>query len=186
MPLVEGKPLVNVRRVEIATEETTPKTYKFDTAEEIDFDPEVSKGEEKTHRTKNRILGVNTTEDLITGYNLKLKDSLMLPELFALLEGGTVTYDAVETTKVIKYEGPVMGNTIVKIPFTLVVYTEEKDESDDVVGYAKFTFEHCKGKPIKWKLKDNEFFVPDLEITSRAKSGESPVTVDFVDELPAA
>lgn len=185
MALMEGTTLVNVARVEIVTEETTPKTYKFETSDSVDIDPEVSKGEEKVHRVKNKILATNSTEDIVIGYNLKLKDSAMKAEILALVEGGTVTYDDVETTKVIKYEAPTMGSEITRTPFTLNVYTEEKDESGDILQYAKFTFEHCKGKPTKYSMKDDDFFVPEFEIKSRAKSGESPITVDFVATLPA-
>lgn len=186
MALNEGISLVNIARVELVTEETTPKTYKFDTSENADVDPEVSKGEEKVHRVKNRIIGTNSTEDLVIGYNLKLKDNTMIPEVLALIDGGTITYDEVDTDKVIKYEAPTMGAEVTRTPFTINIYTEEKDESGDVVQYAKFIFKHCKGKPTKYSMKDNEFFVPEFEIKARAKSGEKPLTIDFVDTLPVA
>lgn len=185
MPLMEGTNLVNVARVEIVTEEDTPKTYQFNTSDSLDIDPNVSAGEERIHRVKNKVLGVNSTEDIVVGYNLKLKDSTLKAEVLALIEGGTVTFDDIETDKVIKYEGPAMGDTLVKTPFTLNVYTEEKDESGDVIEYAKFSFKHCKGKPTKYSMKDNDFFLPEFDIKSRAKTGEKPLTIDFVDSLPA-
>lgn len=184
MALTEGKSLVNVALVEIVTDEDTPKTYQFDTSESLEMEPKVSDGEEKIHRIKNRVLATNKTEDIVIGYDLKLTDSTMNAEVLALVEGGTVTY-AEGTEDVVKYEGPAMGSTIVKVPFSLNVYTEEKDESGDVVEYAKFSFCNCKGKPTKYSMKDNDFFMPEFEIESRAKKGEKPVTINFMSELPS-
>ncbi len=56
------KPIVNIVRVEIVTEEDSPKTYRFDTASEATYAPVVSEGSETILRVKNTILKV-------TGYN---------------------------------------------------------------------------------------------------------------------
>ena len=41
-------PLANVARVELVTEETTPKTYVVDTANEMKLEAFVSEGEERS------------------------------------------------------------------------------------------------------------------------------------------
>jgi hypothetical protein len=185
MPLLEGMTLVNIVRTEIVTEETTPQTYVFETADEASVEPHVSEGQENILRVKNQILAIDRTEDIVVGYDLTFKDNTLIPELLALIDGGTLTYDDVETDKVVKYEGPESGKTVSRTKFTLNVYTEEKDESGDTVKYAKFIFKHCKGKPVEFTLKDGEFYVPELKAESRSKSGEKPVTIEFLDTLPA-
>lgn len=185
MSLLEGKPLVNIVRAEIVTEEETPETFTFDTANEAGVEPSLSEGEETILRVKNIILATNRTEDIVIGYDLTLTDNVLHPEVFALIDGGTLTYDDVDTTKVIKYEGPEAGSAISRKKFTLNLYTEEKDNDGDVLGYAKFTFAHCKGKPVKYSIKDGEFQVPELTAKSRPKRGEKPVTIEFLDILSA-
>ena len=49
------KPIVNIVKVEIVTEEQTPKTYVFDTASEATYSAVVSEGTENILRIKNEI-----------------------------------------------------------------------------------------------------------------------------------
>lgn len=80
-------PLANVARVELVTEETTPKTYVVDTANEMKLEAFVSEGEEKELRKLNRLLAQLKTEDLTKGYDLTMKDMVMSPPVFALVDG---------------------------------------------------------------------------------------------------
>ena len=81
-------PLANVARVELVTEENTPKTYVVDTANEMKLEAFVSEGEEKELRKLNRLLAQLKTEDLTKGYDLTMKDMVMSPPVFALVDGG--------------------------------------------------------------------------------------------------
>lgn len=87
-------PLANVARVELVTEENTPKTYVVDTADEMKLEAFVSEGEEKELRKLNRLLAQLKTEDLTKGYNLTMKDMVMSPPVFALVDGGVSTTGA--------------------------------------------------------------------------------------------
>ena len=182
---IEEKALANIVRVEIVTEEDTPKTYRFDTADEADVKAKIDKGIDKVKRVKDRIIARNKTEDIVLGYEITFKNNTLSPELLALIDGGTLEFDPVETTKCIGYDAPVAGQTVNRIPFTINVYTEEKETDGSTKEYAQFIYKHCKGKPVDWKFKDGEFFVPEMKAESTPKKDESPVEIDFLDALPA-
>lgn len=179
-------PLANIVRVEIVTEETTPKTYRLtDVASEAEVTAYVSEGEEKPLRVKNTIKAQNNTEDIVMGYDLKLVNATMVAEVLALIDGGTLRFDEVETTKLLGYDGPAVGSPVSRKLFTTYIYTEEKDVDGGTLSYVKFGYKHCKGTPVNYSLQDGEFFAPELTAKSRPKKGESPVSIDFLDELPA-
>ena len=103
----------------------------------------------------------------------------MIPEVLALIDGGI--WD--ETSK--KYSAPVVGEEVKRTPFTMHIYTEEKDADGSTKSYVKFSYKHCEGQPTNYSLQDGEFFVPELTAKSRPKMGESPVSFEILDELPA-
>ncbi len=183
---VKEFPLANIARVEIETEETVPKQYRLtDVASEAEVTAYISEGEEKELRVKNTIKAQNKTEDIVMGYDIKLVSATMVPEILALIDGGTLKYDETDTEKIIGYDAPAIGSPVERTPFTLHVYTEEKDGDGSTKSYVKFSYLHCKGKPTDYNLQDGEFFVPELTAKSRPKLGESPVSITFLDELPA-
>lgn len=186
MSQLQGMPLVNIKRVEIITEEDTPKTYTWETADKAKVSPEISKGKETTLRIKDTIYANNRTEDIVIGYNLEFQDNMFIPQVFALVDGGTLTFDEDDETNVIAYEGPEIGVVVKRTKFTLNVYTEEKDVDGETLKYAKFIYKHCKGKPAEYDIEDGKFMVPKLKMESRPKKGEKPVKIEFVDKLPAS
>ena len=174
-------PLANIARVEIATEGEVPKEYRLtDVASEAEVTAYVSQGEEKELRVKNTIKAQNKTEDIVMGYDVKLVSATMIPEILALVDGGT--WDG---TTAKKYTAPPIGSPVTRIPFTMHIYTEEKDGDGSTKSYVKFSYKHCTGKPVNYTLKDGEFFVPELTAKSRPKLGESPVEFEILDKLPA-
>lgn len=177
---VKEFPLANIVRVEIETEEDNPKQYRLtDVASEAEVTAFVSEGEEQELRVKNVIKAQNKTEDIVKGYDIRLVNATMVPEVLALIDGGT--WDP--TTK--KYSAPVVGAPVNRIPFTMHIYTEEKDVNGDTLSYVKFSYKHCKGTPVNYSLQDGQFFAPELTAKSRPKMGESPVEFEILDELPA-
>jgi len=183
MSLLEGSAIVNIKRVEIITDETTPKTLTWDTASEAGYEPVVSEGQENVLRTKNTIHAIDRTEDIQYGSNITLKDNKFLSEVLAVVDGGTLKKDGT-TQEVIGYSAPLAGQAVNRIPFKLNIYTEEK-EGDEVVGYYKFSFPSCKGKPAQFTFADGQFMTPEYTIVSRPKSTEAPFDLDFLTELPA-
>ena len=178
-------PLANIVRVELVTEETTPKTYRLtDVSTEAEVLAFISEGSENELRVKNVIKAQNNWEDIVKGYNIRMVNAVMVPEVLALIDGGTLTFDAIETTKVVSYEGPEAGTPVTRMPFTTNIYTEEKDGDGSTKSYVMFSYKHCKGTPVNFSVQDSEFFVPEFNLRSRAKSGEKPVKIDFLDKLP--
>lgn len=173
-------PLANIARVEIITDETEPKEYRLtDVATDAESTAYISQGNENELRVKNTIKAQNRTEDIVMGYDTRLIAATMVPEIFALVDGGT--WDA--TTK--KYEAPPIGTVVNRTPFHMNIYTEEKDADGSTISYVKFTYKNCKGTPVNFIFKDGEFFVPEFTVKSRPKMGEKPVTFEILEQLPA-
>ena len=179
---IEERVLANIVRAEIIDEESQT-VYSFNTASEASIKPYVSEGEEKIHRVKNTILATLRYEDILLGYEIKLVNNTFCPELLSLIDGGTVTYDDEE--KFASYTSPVVEAkaSTTRKNLTVCLYTEELDCDGETMGYFKFTFRHAKGKPVEYTIKDGEFIVPELTLRSRAKTGESCVSVDSLKTL---
>ena len=179
---LEDKVICNIVRAEIITDEETPQTYIFDTAEEATYAPDVSEGNEDIKRVKNRIVSVNKTEDIQYGSTLGLKDACFQPEMLALIDGVTVTKTA---EKVTGYSAPPSGSPVSRKSFTLNLYTSEKGTDGEVTNYFKFSFPKCKGKPAKFTFKDGEYMTPEYTVVSRPAKGTSPYNLSILAELPA-
>lgn len=175
MSQIEGMPIANIVLGEVI-DEVTGKSYIFDTADKADTKPDLSAGKEDILRVKNRIIAMNRTEDICIGYNIKLTNNTFTPEVMCIVDGGIVTADG--------YEGPEVGKTVERHPYTLNLYAEEKDYDSETVGYVMFTFKHNKGKPVGFKFEDGKFYVPEFESHSRPKKGEKPVYIKYVKQLP--
>ena len=180
---VQEIPIANVARVEIVTEELTAKTYQVSTANEAKIEAFVSEGEEKELRKGNRLLAQLKTEDLIKGYNVTLKDLTMIPQVYAIIDGG-VSAAAPEGSKFKSYTGPKVGEALSRTPFTLNIYTEEKDGDGETKGYLKLSCQHCKGTPASIEIKDGDFCAPEYKMKSRPKIGEAPLSISYLTELP--
>jgi len=170
-----GKTLVNVAKCLVTNERTGISFDIGDTASDIDVEPILSAGKRDILRVKNKILGINETEDIVIGYKLKLKDNTFNIDVMQLVDGGTITGD--------KYTSIPAGQVVKKDLFTLTAYAEEKDYSR-TTGYTKFEWKHCKGKVPKYKIKDGDFIIPEFEAESIPFRGESAVSIDSVATLP--
>jgi len=173
--MASGKTLVNVKKCIVKNETTGDQFDIGDTASEIDVEPILSAGKRDILRVKNKILGVNQTEDIVIGYKLKLKDNTFNLDVMRLVDGGTISGG--------NYTSIPAGQVVDKDLFTLEVYTEEKDYSR-TTGYTKFTWKHCKGKVPKYKIKDGDFIVPEFEAESIPFRGETAIEIDSVTSIP--
>jgi len=173
----------NVSDVVAAVVTTASKSYLFDTASEFNAKPKIEAGQEKTLRKLNTILALNKTEDIVTGYDIDLTDVLMHPELFALVDGGVSTF-AGEPAAFTGYAAPVTGQPVTRTPFRLDLYTAIKDTDGETTGYLKWMFPGCKGKPVEPSVKDGDFYMPKLSVQSRPATGESPLEIAPVTNLP--
>lgn len=182
MGLLTGGNIANVERVKIVTKETSPRTLVFQTASSATFTPSVSAGTEKEQRVKNTIMGLLRTEDLVKGYDIDLEDQRLLIEVFALIDGGTITPGTGDWTK---YSSPVAGSPVNRVQFDLSLYTSDRNSDGEAVEYNEWKFVNCKGSPVGGGAKDDDFQTLKYSIKSRPAAGESPLEVTRVDELPA-
>lgn len=173
--------IANIERVDIITEESTPRVMSFDTASEASVEAQISAGAETELRVKNQIHAQNMTEDIVKGYNITLTDSLFSPDVFALVDGGTGTASEGEFSK---YAAPVAGQVTERIKSKLVVYAAEKDYDGNTLRYTAFIFPHASGSPSSVKLKDGEFYAPSYTFKSRPSKGSSPMTILNLPALP--
>lgn len=160
-----------------------PIICNVNTAEEADLEPVISEGEEEVLRTDEKILAIARTDDLLYGYNLKLKDNTFDVNVGSLIEGGTIRVD--EGQNVIGYDSPKLADGVTMKPFQAEIYVANY-EGDSIKNYIKITLANCRGRAPKLGLK-KEFFAPEFEIKARENTlANKPIkTVDYVDVLPA-
>lgn len=179
---IKGMPLVNIVAAEIITEGDSPTLMCFETASSVTPEPFVSEGEEKELRVKNQILAQNCLEDIIKGYDIKLKDVVFRPELFALLDGGKSS--ELYSGNVSRYAAPVASQVSNRTRFTLRLYSEEKNGNGEPTSYCRFSFPQCVGTPASFSLEDGSFFAPEYEIHSRPSSGQSAMLIECMSSMP--
>ena len=173
--------IANIERVDIITEETTPRVFSFDTASDASAEAQVSAGAENELRIKNKILAQNITEDIVKGFNVNLTDSTFAPEVFALVDGGTSTVTGDEFKS---YAAPTAGEVVARTKSTMAVYASEKDYDGNSLSYVAFVFPHAKGSPASVTLKDGEFYSPSYTMKSRPSKGQSPLSMVSLPSLP--
>ena len=173
--------IANIERVDIITEETTPRVFSFDTASDASAEAQVSAGAENELRIKNQILAQNITEDIVKGYNVNLTDSTFAPEVFALIDGGTSTVTGGDFKS---YAAPTAGEVVARTKSTMAVYASEKDYDGNSLSYVAFVFPHAKGSPASVTLKDGEFYSPSYTMKSRPSKGQSPLSMVSLPSLP--
>lgn len=179
MAAIKEFALANIARVEITTEEAVPVSYVLtDVATNATVEAYLSEGIEDELRVKNTIKAQNKTQDIVMGYDITLTQATMIPEVLALVDGGV--WDK-ETNK---YSAPVIGQAVDRTLFTTSIYAEEKDGDGSTIGFVKFVYKHCEGKPLSYSLVEGEFFAPEMSLGSRPKLGESPVEFEILEELP--
>lgn len=173
--------IANIERVDIITEETTPRVFSFDTASDASAEAQISAGAENELRIKNQILAQNITEDIVKGFNVTFTDSTFAPEVFALVDGGTST---VTNDDFKKYTSPTAGEVVERTKSTMAVYASEKDYDGNSLSYVAFVFPHAKGSPASVTLKDGEFYSPSYTMKSRPSKGQSPLSMVSLPSLP--
>lgn len=181
--LAHGIPLSDIVLAEIVTDEDTPKTHKFKTASECKLSPKISKGKEKYLRIKDTIHSQTKTKDICIGMDITLKDNVFTPEVFALIDGGTNTYDETDPQNPIfkKYTAPVTGQNVQRTLFALNIYTAKKDTAGKTLGYVKFSYPNCEGTPVSYSFKDEDFVVNEMKVESAPGFGESPYEISYLE-----
>ena len=106
------------------------------------------------------------------------------PELVLVLQGGTITYDTTDTSKVVSYQPPVAGSDDTGEVFKLNAYSAQYNAAGQIVNYEKITYPNCTGNPVAFSAEDGAFRAPEYTITSAPNTGEAPYVITYVDSLP--
>lgn len=174
----------DVSMVQITTK-VSPKTYSFKTASKVEKKPITVEGKEQALDIKGVRCAVKKAKNSYVGSEIKLTDNSFTPEVYAVIAGGTVTYEEDNTTFK-SYEAPAVGEVEEKKKFDLILYSECLDETGAVTGYLKETYENCEGELIGTSQEDDKFFAPEFTITSRPPRGSKGFKIESVDSLPVA
>ena len=178
----ESNPIVNIVRAEVLTLEESPRLMAFESLSSASPEPCISDGGEKELRIKNRILAQDMLEDIIKGYNIKLKDCVLSRDLLEIIDGGAVREAGADRYS--GYSAPAGGAPSERTRFVLRLYTAEKDYSGEAKAYFRFTFPHCVGTPAKFSFEDGVFSTPEYLVRSRTASGQSAMLIECIDRLP--
>lgn len=170
----------NLITIKVGTDE-----FGFDTANKLAVEPQIEEQEGVKLVVKGILRAQKPSTSTITGHQLTLTDNVFNPELVLTLQGGTIKYDAVETTKIIGYTPPVVGSTDKGDVFELNAYSAQYDASGQIVQYEKITYPNCTGVPIAFSIEDGTFRAPEYTINSAPNTGEAPYDINYVADLPA-
>lgn len=173
---------IDVSMVQIVTK-TPAKTYTFKTASKVEKKPLTTEGKEIPLELKGVRVAVKKAKNSYIGSEIKMTDNAFTPDVFALINGGTVTYEEDGTTFK-SYEAPVIGEEEDKKKFDFITYTESLDETGEVLGYMKETYANCEGSLTGYSQEDDKFFSPEFTVTSRPPRGSSGYKIEAVKTLP--
>lgn len=175
-------PTIDVNLVVVKVSEA--ESFALDTASKIAVEPQIETQEAVKLVVKGVLKAQKGETKTLTGHKIILTDNVFLPEVAKILQGGTITYDSVETTKIASYAPPVAGSADKGSEFDLEAYSAVYNAAGTIVEYEKITYPNCKGEPIPLNSEDNVFRQPEYTITSAPNTGEAPYTITYVKTLP--
>lgn len=152
----------------------------LNTANQVAVTPQITTTEAIKLIIKNRLIAQKPQQDTLTGNQIVLTDNVFNPELVTILQGGTVTYDSTDTTKLIGYAPPVAGSTDRGEIFVLNIYSAVYDEAGIIVEYEKVSWPNCRGVPFSPSAQDDTFRISEFTINSAPSTNQSPYTVSYV------
>ena len=168
----------------LVTIETEDGEFGFDTANSISVEPQIEEQDAVKLVVKGILRAQKPAVKTVTGNKITLTDNVFNPELVLVLQGGTIKYDAENSTKVIGYTPPVVGSSDKGEIFKLNAYSAQYDASGQIVQYEKITYPNCQGSPVAFGAEDGAFRAPEYTIDSAPKTGEAPYDITYVPTLP--
>lgn len=168
----------------LVTIETADGEFGFDTANKIAVEPQLEEQEAVKLIVKGVLRAQKPASVTVTGNKITLTDNVFNPELVLVLQGGKITYDTQNQSKIIGYTPPVAGSTDKGEVFKLNAYSAQYDAAGQIVQYEKITYPNCQGVPVAFGSEDGAFRAPEYTINSAPQIGEAPYDITYVDELP--
>lgn len=174
--------------VAMVTVSTTPDGGEIGltTASKVQVSPQTETEDANKLIVKGVLIAQKPPMTTITGNTITLTDNVLNPELLVILQGGTITYKTPDdpSSGVSKYVPPVAGSKSNASPFKLHMYSAIYDAAGLITGYEKTTFPNCQGTPWSPQSEDGVWRVAEYTINSAPKTGESPYSIEYVDDLP--
>lgn len=171
---------IDVTLVTVQTYEDEADEIILDTANKIN----VTIASETTDAikliVKGRLIAQKPQVTTVTGNTITLTDNVFNPELVKILQGGTIKYDQVTTSKVIGYTPPVSGSSDKGKVFKLKSYSAIYNAAGLVTGYECITYPNCQGVPIALNSEDGVFRASEYTINSAPAEGEAPYDIDII------
>lgn len=180
----KSKALIPTIDCELVTIEVDGSEFGFDTANQIQVEPQIDEQDAVQLIVKGRLRAQKPAERTITGNQITLTDNVFNPELVLVLQGGEIQYDTVDTKKVIGYKPPVAGSSDHGSVFTLNAYSAQYNAAGVIVNYEKISYPNCQGQPVAFGSEDGAFRAPEYIIDSAPDTGEAPYEISYVDKLP--
>lgn len=169
---------------ELVTIEADGKEFGFDTANQIQVEPQTEDEDAVKLVVKGRLRAQKPGQKTITGNEITLTDNVFNPELVLVLQGGEIVYDTTEPTKIVGYNPPVAGSNDKGESFTLNAYSAQYNAAGQIVQYEKIAYPNCQGEPVAFGSEDGAFRAPEYTIQSAPNTGQSPYNITYVDALP--
>jgi len=180
----KSKALIPTIDCELVTIEVDGSEFGFDTANQIQVEPQIDEQDAVQLIVKGRLRAQKPAERTITGNQITLTDNVFNPELVLVLQGGEIQYDTVDTKKVIGYKPPVAGSADHGSVFKLNAYSAQYNAAGVIVNYEKISYPNCQGQPVAFGSEDGAFRAPEYIIDSAPDTGEAPYEISYVDKLP--
>lgn len=160
------------------------REFGFDTANQISVEVQTEEEDAVRLVVKGRLRAQKPATSTITGHEITLTDNVFNPELVLILQGGTITYDTTDTTKIVSYAPPVAGSDDHGEVFKLNAYSAQYNAAGQIANYEKISYPNCTGNPVAFNAEDGSFRAPEYTINSAPNTGESPYVITYVDALP--
>lgn len=185
----------NKRGSEVATidvamvtiqEGTEPATDTFclNTSSKIAVEVQTDVAEAVKLVVKGALIAQKPPVATITGHKITLSDNVFNAEVTKILQGGTIVYDTVDTSKVMSYTPPTAGSGEKGKMFKLKAYSSIYDASGAITGYECIEYPNCFGQPVSLSSEDGAFRAPEYVIYSAPKASEAPYKLTYEAALP--
>lgn len=175
-------PTIDVALVTI--EDESGREFGFDTANTIEVEPQMNETDAVQLMIKGKLKAQKRGKSTLTGNQITLTDNVFNPELVLVLQGGSIQYDDVETTKVTGYTPPTAASGDTGETFKLNAYSAQYNAAGQIVQYEKISYPNCTGVPVAFNSTDDEFRAPEYTINSAPDEDEPPYVITYVEQLP--
>lgn len=193
-PVYKSKAEIPTIDVALVTIETSDREFGFDTASEVEVEPQFNETDAVQLIIKGKLKAQKRGSSILTGNQITLTDNVFNPELVQVLQGGSIKYwtSADHTTTqdtdagfgIAGYTPPTSASGDTGKTFKCNLYTAQYNAAGMIVNYEKCSYPNCTGVPVAFNVTDDEFRAPEYTINSAPDEDEPPYVITYVDALP--